>query len=185
MVCGDVSSISPTKPPRPRPREIAGHAMALRKVNLLAALIAIGCGPNVGSAPLRLSIRTVEDTVLLRRDSSVTAFTVTAIVRNDDSRPVQVALCGMEAERDIGGQWTSVFRPFCASNALSPLAPRDSLIVPVNVYGYTDSNTAPKLDPRMVPGRYRVVFGVYLGNQQRPESSSSSHGQASTLFIVK
>jgi hypothetical protein len=155
--------------------------MVLRMFSFLAVLMTIGCGSHTASAPLRVSVRTVEDTVLLHRDSSVTAFTVTAVVRNDDSRPLQVAMCGVEAERDIGGQWTSVFRPFCASNALSPLAPRDSMIVPVNAYGYTDSSTAPKLDPRMIPGRYRVIFGVYLQNA----SVTDVHRQASTAFMVK
>ena len=160
---------------------IRGHVVALRMFSLLVVMITIGCGSHTDSAPLRVSVRAVEDTVLLHRDSSVTAFRVTAVVRNDDSRSLQVAMCGVEAERDIGGQWTSVFRPFCASNALSPLAPRDSVIVPVNPYGYTDSSTAPKLDPRMVPGRYRVVFGVY----QQNASVTDVHRQASTPFTVK
>lgn len=149
---------------------------------LLAAVFAGGCR----SAPLRLTVRTIEDTVMLRRNPMASSFTVTAIARNDDSRPLLVAMCGMEAQRDIDGTWTTLFTPICTSWGLNKVAPGDSVVVPVPVYGYSPaSHTYPLLDPRMGPGRYRVVFGVYLGDPQNPRGLTVGQAQPSTPFIVK
>jgi hypothetical protein len=149
---------------------------------LLAAFLAGGCR----SAPLRLAVRTVEDTVMLRRTPMATSFTVTAIARNDDSRTLLVAMCGTEAQRDIDGTWTTLYMPACPSQGLTPVAPGDSVVVPVPVTGYSPaSNIYPVLDPRMGPGRYRVVFGVFLGDPQNPRGLAVGQAQASTPFILK
>jgi len=149
---------------------------------LLAAVFAGGCR----SAPLRLAVRTVEDTVMLRRYPMATSFTVTAIARNDDSRPLLVVFCPIQAQRDIGGTWTTLFTPNCISQGLTPVAPGDSVVVSVPVTGYSPAfHTYPVLDPRMGPGRYRVVFGVYLGDPQNPRGLTVGQAQASTPFIVK
>jgi len=151
-------------------------------LSLLAAFFAIGCRP----APLRLTVRTVEDTVVLRRFPMATTFTVTAIARNDDSRTLLVAFCGTSAQRDIDGTWTTLFTPFCASQGLTPVVPGDSVVIPVQVTGYSPaSHTYPVLDPRMGPGRYRVVFGVFLGDPQKPQGLSIGQAQPSVPFIVK
>ncbi len=149
---------------------------------LLAAVFAGGCR----SAPLRLTVRTLEDTVMLQRNPMVASFTVTAIARNEDSRPLLVAMCGTQAQRDIDGTWTTLFTPACASQGLNEVAPGDSVVVPVPVYGYSRAlNRYPVLDPRMGPGRYRVVFGVFLGDPQSPRRLIVGQAQASTPFIVK
>jgi hypothetical protein len=151
-------------------------------LSLLAALSAGGCR----SAPLRLTVRTVEDTVVLRQFPMATTFTVTAVARNNDTRTLLVAMCGTGAQRDIDGTWTTLFTPFCMSQGLTPVAPGDSAIVPVQVTGYSPaSNTYPVLDPRMGPGRYRLVFGVFLGDPQDPRKLTVGQAQASTPFIVK
>jgi hypothetical protein len=151
-------------------------------VGLLAAVFAGGCR----SAPLRLTVRTVEDTVMLRRYPMATTFTVTVIARNDDSRPLWVAYCPTPAQRDIDGTWTTVFTPNCISQGLTLIAPGDSVVVPVPVTGYSPAlNTYPVLDPRMGPGRYRVVFGVFLGDPQNPRGLTVGQSHASTPFIVK
>jgi len=153
--------------------------------SLLAGFLAGACGGASQSSPPHIAIRTLEDTVVLQRTPQETAFTVTAIVRNDDVRPAQVALCGMPAQRDIDGVWTTVFTPWCSSSALTSLAPGDSVIVPVDVFGFTSGNTIPALDPRMGPGRYRLLFGVALGDPEAPTGSAVVHGQASNPFMVK
>jgi hypothetical protein len=123
---------------------------------------------------------------MLRRTPMATSFTVTAIARNDDSRPLLVAMCGTEAQRDIDGTWTTLFSPACPSEGLTPVAPGDSVVVPVEVAGYSPAfHTYPVLDPRMGPGRYRVVFGVFLADQQSPRRLTVGQAQASTPFIVK
>jgi hypothetical protein len=123
---------------------------------------------------------------MLRRNPMVTSFTVTAIARNDDSRPLLVAMCGTQAQRDIDGTWTTLFTPVCTSQGLNKVAPGDSVAVPVPVYGYGPAfHTYPVLDPRMGPGRYRVVFGVYLADPQSPRRLIVGQAQASTPFIVK
>jgi hypothetical protein len=153
--------------------------------SLLAGILVVGCGSNSKSSPLHLVVRTVEDTVMLQQSPSASYFTVTAIARNDDSRLLEVALCGMEAQRDIDGIWTTVFTPACTSSALTPLASGDSVVVPVNVVGYTAPNIYPPLDPRMGPGRYRLLFGVFLADSGAPTGSPVGQAQASAPFIVK
>jgi len=151
-------------------------------IGLLAAISASACR----SAPLRLTVRTLEDTVMLQRNSMGASFTVTAIARNDDSRPLVVARCRMEAQREIAGTWTTLFTTICASAGLTQLAPGDSIVVPVPVTGYSPAlNTYPVLDPRMGPGRYRVLFSVFLGDPRDPRGPSVGQSQPSTPFIVK
>ena len=154
-------------------------------LGLLASFLASGCGSKSGSAALRVAIRTVEDTVELRRGPDATFFKVTAIARNEDSRVLLVELCGMQAQRDIDGTWITVFTPACLSSGVTPLASGDSVVVPVTVFGYTVPNMYPPLDPRMGPGRYRLVFGVGLGDQSLPTGSPLGQVQASRPFLVK
>jgi hypothetical protein len=152
---------------------------------LVAALIISACTmPSQPSSP-RLMIRAVEDTVVLRQSIEATAFTITMIVRNDDARVAQVALCGMEAQRNINGVWTTVFTPWCSSSATRTLAPGDSVSVRVDVIGYTLLNRLPALDPRMTAGRYRLLFGVDLDDQATERALSMTRVQASTEFVVK
>jgi hypothetical protein len=136
------------------------------------------------SAPLRVTARTVEDTVVLKQTPTATYFDVTGIVRNDDSREIKVAAsCTPEAERDIDGTWTVVFTPACpVDGVLNPLLPGDSLVMRAHVAGYT--NAFPQLDPRMTAGRYRLVFGVFAIDSQNPTASIAQR-QVSTPFTVK
>jgi hypothetical protein len=114
------------------------------------------------------------------------SFTVTAIARNDDSRPLLVAMCGTAAQREIDGTWTTLFTPACTSQGLTEVASGDSVVVRVPVTGHSPAlNTYPVLDPRMGPGRYRLVFGVFLGNPQNPKRLSAGQPQPSVPFIVK
>lgn len=78
-----------------------------------------------------------------------------------------------------------MFTPFCTSNGLTPLAPGDSVVVSVNVFGYSGLRTMPRLDPRIVPGRYRVLFGVLSGDPEREPHATVAEARASNPFAVK
>lgn len=157
-----------------------------RVLLLLLILTGAACSSGSGtiSAPLRVTARTVEDTVVLKQTPTATYFDVTGIVRNDDSREIKVAAsCAPEAERDIDGTWTVVFTPACPVDGfLNPLLPGDSLVMRAHVAGYT--NAVPQLDPRMTAGRYRLVFGVFAIDSQNPTASVAQR-QVSTPFTVK
>ncbi len=154
-------------------------------ITVLAAFSQNACNPNSNSSAPHLAIRTIEDTVGLQTTPVGTSFNVTAIVRNDDSRPLQVALCGTQAQRDIGGTWTTVFTPACISSGLTPLASGDSVIVPVSVFGYTAPDKAAALNPEMERGRYRLLFGVGVGDPTTINAYSVAQVQPSTDFIVR
>jgi hypothetical protein len=158
--------------------------MPNRLLGLFAGAVIVACGIQ-NSRSLNVAVRTLEDTVTFFQTPEQSHFTVTAVARNDDSRPLYIALCGMTAQRDIGGKWTTVFTPTCTSNGLTPLAPGDSVVVPVSVFGYSGLNRMPKLDPRMVPGRYRILFGVFTGDPGREPHSTLAESRASNPFEVK
>ena len=63
------------------------------------------------------------------------------------------------------------------------MAGRDSLVVGVNVFGFTNPAFAPKLDPRLQPGLYRVAFliGVDAGQSG---TRSEVREAASAPFVV-
>jgi len=90
----------------------------------------------------------------------------------------------MEAQRDIEGTWTTVFTPARFSNCLAALGPGDSIVVPVRITAYTN-HTLPKLDPRMKPGRYRIVFGVFNGDPEGRPAATIGQAEPSTPFILK
>jgi len=128
---------------------------------------------------------TVEDTVILQRVPNGAFFNVTAIVRNEDTRLLEVGICVTPVQRDLGGRWTTVFIPTCLSSGMTSLAAGDSLVVPVKAFGYTITNILPPLDPRMGPGRYRLLFAVGLGDATVPTGSSGGEMRPSAPFIVK
>jgi len=112
------------------------------------------------------------------------SFAVTTTVQNEDQEIIFVALCGMEAQRDIEGTWTTVFTPFRTSNCLRRLAPGDSIVVPVSIAAYTD-HTFPQLDSRMKRGRYRILFGVFNGDPEGRPRATIGQAEPSTSFFAK
>ena len=154
-------------------------------LRFLGALVAVACGSSSNLTPLNLRITTLEDTVVMQRKPAGAYFNVTAIVRNDDRRSLAVETCLTPAQREINGVWTTVFTPNCLSGGSTPLAPGDSVVLPVRVFGYTIPNTFPPLDPRMEPGRYRLLFGVRPGDSTIPTDSTRGEVKPSAHFIVK
>jgi hypothetical protein len=149
-------------------------------VALCATVLVLGCRKR----HLDARIQAVQDTVPFYQLPKQASFAVTTIVHNDDHQRLFVALCGMEAQREIDGNWTTVFMPACPSNGLTPLEPGDSIVVPVRITAYTD-NTFPQLDPRMKPGRYRILFGVFNGDPEGRSAATIGQAEPSTPFIAK
>lgn len=109
---------------------------------------------------IALTITPVEDTVRLVRTPEVVYFRVSAVLRNADTRTLLVGECGPLAQREISGAWITVYRPICVGHSHWSLLPGDSAVIAASVSGFTAPNTGPQLDPRMVAGRYRLLFSI-------------------------
>ena len=151
--------------------------------SVFIGLLTVACARS--PRPVLIAIRSAEDTVVLQRQPDKTSFKVTAIVRNLDSRWIQILHCGgADAEREIAGRWVTVFVPVCAMGGSSRLAPGDSLVLPIEVFGMSAQNAAPHLDPRMTSGRYRLRFGISVDSPE-PEPPSPIRPIASSPFVVR
>lgn len=135
-------------------------------IRLVAALLPLGVGSaacarnHIGRELRTLVIRSARDSVHLQRTADMTSFTVDVIIRNRGSRPLIVGGCGPEAQREINGQWQTVWSPVCVSAQASLIAPGDSLTGALTIAGFTKPGIEPPLDPRMTAGIYRLRFGV-------------------------
>jgi len=135
-------------------------------IRLVAALLSLGlgsaaCGRNHVEQELQsLVIRSARDSVRLQRTAEMTSFAVDVIIRNRGSRPIIVGGCGPEAQREINGQWQTVWSPVCVSEQASLIAPGDTLRGALTIAGFTKPGIEPRLDPRMTAGTYRLRFGV-------------------------
>jgi hypothetical protein len=154
-------------------------------LSLLGGLVSGACASHSNLTPLNLMVSTVEDTVVMQRSPNGAYFNVTAIVRNDDTRSLVVETCLTPVQRELNGVWTTVFTPNCLSEGLSPLAAGDSVVLPVRAFGYTKPNSFPALDPRMEPGRYRLLLGVRPGDSTIPTASPRGELKPSASFVVK
>ena len=161
----------------------------------LAVVIAsFGCahGPDearvaaLNSPPV--AIRVEQDTVALMQTTRGAGFFVTATLRNDSDRLlIHPGSCGQVAQRRINDAWTTVWLPICltTTGGFGTVAPHDSVRLGVNVYGFTDSTLAPKLDPRLQPGVYRLLFSIgFVDGNGVTETRPMDEG-ASTTFVVK
>jgi hypothetical protein len=135
-------------------------------IHLLAALLSLAVG-SAACARNRLEkdlhtllVRSARDSVQLRRTADMTSFTVDVIIRNGGSRPIIVGGCGPEAQREINGQWQTIWQPVCVSPGFELIAPGDSVTAALTVAGFTRPGIEPQLDPRMTAGTYRLRFGV-------------------------
>jgi len=135
-------------------------------IRIVATLVSVGlgsgaCARNYVERELRtVVIRSAADSVRLRRTAEMTSFAVDVIIRNRGSRPIIVGGCGPEAQREINGQWQTVWSPVCVSEQASLIAPGDSLTGALTIAGFTKPGIEPPLDPRMTAGTYRLRFGV-------------------------
>jgi hypothetical protein len=150
----------------------------------LSSAIFFSCSRSVDT--VSMSIKAVPDTVTLIRNPDQVLFRVSAIMRNADSRALVVSECGPLAQREISGDWVTIFMPICLASPEWILMPGDSAVIPAVIYGYMAPNTGPRLDPRMVAGRYRLLFGVALADKSRRITDVLPIDQrASSVFFVK
>lgn len=110
---------------------------------------------------------------------------MTGVVRNDEAQLIDVDICVTPVQIDIDGVWTDVWRPICISSGLAPVAAGDSAVVLVNVFAYLRPNAVPQFDPRMVPGRYRLLFFMRRRDPGGPIGSGQGETKASPPFIVR
>jgi hypothetical protein len=103
------------------------------------------------------------------------SFSVPVVISNNDSRALYVGGCGPSAERDIGGQWTTVFSPACIGDQVWKVDAGDSIVIPVTLYGYTADAMLPRVDvDKAQAGVYRLIFYV---DTQDPTGTSTSPSQ--------
>ena len=152
-------------------------------ISAFSVALIVACSGASRVSPLHATIVTVEDTVALQQGGDGPGFTVTAVVRNNDSRVIQVAVCGTEAQREIDGTWTTVFTPACASMGLTPIAAGDSLVLPVQISSFRFSSSTG--GGAIIPGRYRLVFGLYAADTSSPTALSVGQAEPSSPFVVK
>ncbi len=148
-------------------------------------LISTSCGKGHSDNELTTTIvRLAQDSVPLQRTPDLTRFAVTAIVRNDGHVPVVFGGCGPEAQRNIDGQWQTVWTPMCLSPQHASISPGDSLTLPITVAGFTVPGIEPLLDPRMVAGTYRLRFGISYPDTSNPTASNELEALDSPPFKV-
>ena len=154
-------------------------------VLIVPTLIGASCTKNPGEQELATTIiRFVQDSVPLQQTPDLTKFTVTSIIHNDGHRSVVFGGCGPEAQRNIDGQWQTIWTPICGSPQHASIAPGDSLTVPVTVAGFTVPGIEPPLDPRMVAGIYRLRFGISYSDSINPTASNELEALDSPAFKV-
>jgi hypothetical protein len=135
-------------------------------IRIVATLVSLGlasgaCARNYVERELRtVIIRSARDSIRLQHTAEMTSFAVDVIIRNRGSRPIIVGGCGPEAQREVNGQWQTVWSPVCVSEQASFIGPGDSSTSALTIAGFTKPGIEPRLDPRMTAGTYRLRFGV-------------------------
>jgi hypothetical protein len=162
-----------------------------RTTLILAVAGPLACAQAPSSLGIRpnLTVSLLQDTVVFVRTDKGAGFAATAVIRNDGDGPVfWPSTCGESAQRFIDGIWTTVWTPVCLSGSggFQRLAPRDSLVLRVNVSGFTDPQFAPKLDPRFQPGIYRLAFQGVATKAPNPSGNPSvGEERVSPAFVAR
>ena len=111
-------------------------------------------------------------------------FSVTVFVRNDGVVPIFFGGCGPGALKEIDGVWTQVWVPLCGDNQRGTLAPGDSLAMPITIRAFIKPGIEPQLDPRMVPGTYRLRWGISYAGDRNPAASNQLEALDTPPFKV-
>ena len=122
----------------------------------------------------------------MRRTAEGASFKVTGIVKNNSTEPAYLAgSCAPDAQREIDHVWQTIWYPVCVgSSGARKIAPGDSVLIPIFVYGSSKPHEEPHLDPRMQPGRYRVRIGLgFLAHPQ--DETPVLRIKASSIFVVR
>ena len=141
--------------------QLFGRGISCRPVLLMfvSVVVELGCASTSEFAPMRIVIE--QHTTNLARTTETQSFSVNAAIFNDGPKPLYLAGCGPEAQRQIDNQWHTIWSPICVgSPGMTQVAPGDSLKFPVVVLAYTKPNMEPALDPRFQAGLYRLRFAL-------------------------
>lgn len=129
-------------------------------------------------------IRFVRDSVPLQRTADMVFFTVNVIIRNRGATPIEVGGCGPEAQREINGEWPTLWSPVCVSPQSSLIVPGDSVMGPLTVAWFIKPGIEPQLDPRVTAGTYRLRYGVSYSETTNPTAARSTEFVGSPPFVV-
>jgi hypothetical protein len=163
------------------------HKISLRLASAGVALLAVtnACARNHVEHDLDATmIRLVRDSVPLQRTADMVSFTVNVVIANRGATPVVVGGCGPEVQRQISGEWQTVWSPVCIDMQSSLISPEDSLTGPVTPAGFTKPGFEPPLDPRMTAGTYRLRFGVSYPDPANVTALTSTEFVNSPPFVV-
>lgn len=155
-----------------------------KRVVLFRMFAAFAVSACAGNGILKaVSVEALDDTTTLQQNQTLTALQTRVLVRNSGGRPVYLGPCGPDAQTQNGSEWVTVWTPVCGGGTWSMLRPRDSVVIPVQISAFTQRNGYPQLDPRFVPGVFRLVFRV--GEVPSPMQRGKAEFRFSTTFVVK
>lgn len=122
--------------------------------------IALSACPKSVDIPL-VSIRPVENSVLLRRTAQGLAFDFGAVIANAGPGTIFVAECSPQLQRKLDGGWVTVWSPVCITSGMpQQISAGDSASVRVRGSAFSDPGSQPQLDPRFASGTYRFFWNI-------------------------
>ncbi len=154
---------------------------------LYTCILLAACAHPSGRVARSIDVRMASDTAELHRRSDGVSFDLLAQLRNNARASLFYFPCGAELQRDIDSEWITVWMPICIDRG-SPatLAPRDSTSIVVSGEAFTVPNKLPRLDSRMVPGRYRLVVPLgFRSNGTGITDAVPVEKRASTPFVLR
>jgi hypothetical protein len=132
------------------------------RLTLLASSICPFLSCATSPTPGSVGIRVQPDVVSLRHEPNAVALDLHVQVRNGSPQPLYLAtgLCGVELQRDVEGDWQTVWIPACGlvASPAQRVPAGDSVSTSFTARGFTGTNALPQFDPRMIAGRYRVIM---------------------------
>ena len=113
-----------------------------------------------------VQVRVRPDTVDIRRDANAVTMKLSSVIRNSAAHELFYQPCGAYLQRLVEEAWATVWTPICVgAGTPTRIAPHDSATVDLEILAFFSRNSGgavrlPVVDPRMTPGRYRVVVPV-------------------------
>lgn len=146
--------------------------MRTYKIGMVAGIgfFLVSCASNNFDPRLpSTALRIVEDSVALQQAPAGTFFRVTLVIRNTAGQQVRLGGCGPGAQRNIDGQWKTVWTPICLTPTQAVIEAGDSLTIAVSASGATQPAALPQESGQLVAGLYRLSVGVWY-----PESPDAT-----------
>ncbi len=140
----------------------------------VTAMLMAGC-PKSSDVP-SVSIRPVENPVILHRSAQGVHFETSAMITNSGPGSIFLAECSPALQRNLNDSWVTVWTPICVSGDRSQLIlAGDSAVVLVKASAYTNPLWQPQLDPRLTAGTDRLLWNIsYTENPSGPRKELPS-----------